>query len=61
MEDNCFWIVLSGMGGELSREAVATEEEIGPKVAEIARRTPLQAGDTITIEEGWTEDLHDRE
>jgi hypothetical protein len=52
-----FWIVLSGQGGELDRFFVKTEEQIGPELAvKLANDwVVIGVGDTIKIEEGWSE------
>lgn len=51
-----FWIILTGShGGELDREFAEREDQIKPTMIALIDRCEINAGDKVSVEEGWSE------
>ena len=50
-----YWVILSGRGGELTRNFTEKKSGIKNLIIDLAREGQIDAGDTISIEKGKTE------
>ena len=50
-----YWVILSGRGGELTRNFTEKKSGIKNLIIDLARGGQIDAGDTISIEKGKTE------
>ena len=50
-----YWVILSGRGGELTRDFTERKSGIKNLIIDLAREGQIDAGDTISIEKGKTE------
>jgi len=50
-----YWVVLSIYGAEISSDFFLTEENANKHIEKTASQGLYRTGDTITINEGWSE------